>query len=322
MPVILASTYRAPLPFRSADVNTVASSFRRVPDVQFERERVDTEDGDFLDLDWSRVGSGRLGIVSHGLEGNAGRPYMRGMARAFNRRGWDALCWNYRGCSGEMNRLPRFYHSGDTADLLGLVERALDGGYSEVALVGFSLGGNVTLKLLGEMGVNAAGRVTGAVAISTPVDLEAGAEEMMRRRNYFYMQRFLRSLGEKVRDKAVQFPDLVDATGYEVLRGFHDFDERYTAPLHGFDGALDYWRKSSAKGYLSQIRVPTLVINAQDDPFLPPTCYPVEEASSSDYLFLETPAHGGHCGFVTADGKGEWWSETRALTFIQEHADL
>jgi predicted alpha/beta-fold hydrolase len=317
MPLIPSSTYTPPVGFGNPHLQTIfAGRLRRVDGVRYQRERIETPDGDFLDLDWSRVGADRVAVISHGLEGSADRAYVRGMARALNRQGWDALAWNFRGCSGEPNRRLRLYHSGATEDLDAVVQHAL-ASYDRVALVGFSLGGNLTLKYVGERGHDVDDRVTRAVALSVPVDLAASSVALGRWENGLYMRYFLRSLRRKVRTKERQFPGEIDAKGLGRIRDFRGFDDRYTAPLHGFEDAEDYWRRSSSKRFLDGIRIPTLLVNAADDPFLTPACYPVDAARRNDCFWLETPARGGHVGFVTLNNDGEYWSERRTGEFLE-----
>ncbi|MDX1530931.1 MAG: alpha/beta fold hydrolase [Rhodothermales bacterium] len=316
---LLSSTYTPPRGFSNAHLQTVwAGRLRRVDGVAYERERIGTPDGDFLDLDWVRGGHGRCAVVTHGLEGSAARPYVRGMARALSRRGWDVCAWNLRGCSGEPNRHLPMYHSGATYDLDTVVQHAL-GRYDRLALVGFSLGGNLTLKFLGERAVDP--RVERAVALSVPVDLAASSGALARWTNGVYMLYFLRSLRRKVQQKAARFPDEVETDGLWRIRSFRQFDDRYTAPMHGFDDAADYWARSSSRPFLSEVRTPTLLINAADDPFLAPTCYPEPEARASAAFHLEQPAHGGHVGFVTFGGSGDYWSERRAAAFLAGQAE-
>jgi predicted alpha/beta-fold hydrolase len=293
-----------------------------VPDVQYRRERIDTPDDDFLDLDWSAAarldgGPRRVVVLSHGLEGSTARPYVRGMARAFNRIGWDALAWNYRGCSGEPNRRFRTYHSGATDDLDLVVRHALDRyHYEAVALVGFSLGGNLTLKYLGERGHEAEERIVGAAAFSVPCDLAASAEHMTRPEAYPYMRRFMNSLDAKVREKRTRYPGRLPDADVLKMRSFREFDAYYTAPVHGFADAEDYWRRASSLPFLRNLCVPTLLANAQDDPFLAPECFPHEAAEANPSFHFLAPEWGGHVGFMLNGLDGEYWSETVATTFI------
>ncbi len=322
MPLVAVSTYRPPALLRDGHALTVFPTLsRRVTGVEYERERLELADGDFLDLDWSRVGADRVVIISHGLEGHSRRAYVMGMVRAFNRAGTDAVAWNFRGCSGEANRMLTFTHSGASGDLAAVVDRVLAiGRHREVVLVGFSLGGNLTLKYLGERGESVDERVRSAVAFSVPCDLEAAADRMGARGNRLYMKRFLTDLRGRMEQKAGQFPGRVSLEGFGAIRTFREFDERYTAPLHGFGGAVDYWTRSSSKAYVAGIRRPTLLVNASDDPFLTPECFPRDLAEASAWFHLEAPKAGGHVGFVSFGEDGVYWSEKRAVEFARAEA--
>ena len=320
MPLVAETRYQPPFYLFNGHLQTIVPSlWRTVPDVVYQRERLELPDGDFLDLDWSRLPAHQptdgLAIVSHGLEGDASRPYVRGMVRALNRAGLDALAWNYRSCGGEMNRLLRSYHLGDTEDLDRVLRHALaTGRYRRAYLLGFSAGGNVTLKYLGEDAARVPTEVERAAVFSVPTDLKASSVHIGRPQNQVYMRRFLKSLRLKVRAKAELLPGQIDLDGIEDLRDFQQFDSRYTAPMHGFGSADDYYQYASSGRYLSGIRVPTLLVNAQNDPFLPASCYPRELAASSPFVFLETPPDGGHVGF--AESGGEYYSERRAVAFL------
>jgi uncharacterized protein len=318
VPFLAQSTYKPPLFCSNPHVQTVVPTIcRKIHGVKYHRERVETPDGDFLDLDWSRVGSKRLAIVLHGLEGDSGRPYMMGMVRALNRNAWDALAMNLRGCSGEPNRMLRMYHSGETEDLHTVIRHVLASGiYGELALVGFSLGGNAILKYLGEQGDSTLNPIKAAVTISVPCDLKGCSVRLEEFGNRLYLKRFLKMLRRKIRAKALIMPESIDDVGYDGIRTLKEFDDRYTAPLHGFKDAEDYYAQSSSKHFLSTISVPTLLINSADDPFLSASCFPAEEAKANRYLFLEIPQHGGHVGFMTFHTDGEYWTETRATSFL------
>ena len=316
---LLADDYTPPNRlFENAHVQTIYPNLaRHVDGVAYQRERIETDDGDFLDLDWSRRGAGRLAVLSHGLEGSTRSSYIRGMTRALGQRGWDVLAWNYRGCSGEHNRRARVYHSGATEDLEAVVQHAMRrSGYAALALIGFSLGGNLVLKYLGERGADVDGRIRRAVVFSVPCDLAAGADRIAHRSNWIYQRRFLRSLGAKVQARQPFFPDVYGPLDLASVRTLRDFDDRFTAPVHGFESAADYYARSSSRAFLSHIRIPTLLVNAADDPFLPPSCYPVEEAREHEWLYLQTPQHGGHVGFVAFNRQGEYWSEKQAAAFL------
>ncbi|GAA4354205.1 alpha/beta fold hydrolase [Hymenobacter saemangeumensis] len=293
MPLVAKSPYRPPFYLFNGHLQTIVPSlWRQVPDVAYAPERLELPDGDFLSLYWSRLPSDQptdtLVIASHGLEGDAHRPYIRGMVRALNRAGFDALAWNYRSCGGEMNRLLRSYHLGDTDDLHGVIGHALaTGRYRRVYLTGFSAGGNVTLKYLGENPGRVPAQVQRAAVFSVPTDLRASSIHIARPQNQVYLRRFLKSLRQKIRAKAELMPDEVDLEGIEALRDFPQFDNRYTAPMHGFASADAYYAHASSGQYLQHIRIPTLVVNAENDPFLPPSCFPREAAMASPYVFLE-----------------------------------
>ena len=323
MPIIACSSYHPPWVLRNGHVQSILPVLcRRVTGVTYQRQRIATPDGDFLDLDFSPVGADRLAIVSHGLEGSSERAYVLGMVRVLNRSGWDALAWNFRGCSGEPNLQLRFYHSGDTEDLDTVVSHVLaDSRYSLVALIGFSLGGNITLKYLGERGAAVDPRIRAAVAFSVPCDLTSSAVAMSRACNTIYMKRFLRMLHVKIRWKMQQFPGVIDDHQYQYVRTFHQFDERYIAPLHGFLSAEDYYQKASSLPFLAGVSVPTLLVNAADDPFLAPACYPLQPARNNRHLFLEIPPFGGHVGFMRWSEDGDYWSEKRAMQFLMSVVD-
>jgi uncharacterized protein len=320
VPVIAKSSYSAPRFCANPHFQTVVPTlFRKVSGVTYCRERIDTPDGDFLDLDWSRVGSPNVIVVLHGLEGDSGRPYVMGMVKALNRRGWDAVALNFRGCSGEPNRKLRMYHSGETEDLNTVLSHvAASGRYAQTALVGWSLGGNVILKYLGERGQGIEPLVRSAVAISVPCDLKSCSIRMRELRNRLYLHRFLKMLRKKIQVKALMMPESVTDEGYEEIRTLEQFDDRYTARFHGFRDANDYYEKASSRQFLKNIAVPTLLINAADDPFLADSCFPQAEAAANPRLFLEIPRHGGHVGFMSFSRDGEYWSETRAASFLSE----
>ena len=318
MPIDPHPGFLPPFWLRDPHLQTIwPTLFPRKGCIPWRRERLELQDGDFLDLDWWTGGAGRVVILSHGLEGNSRRPYMEGMARACRARGWDVVSWNFRGCSGDPNRLCRSYHSGATEDLAAVVTHALDGGrYGQAALVGFSLGGNLTLKFACELGTSP-GPVCAAAGVSVPCDLQAAAERMEGRDCAFYMRRFLRDMGGKMRAKANQFPGRIRIQALEGMTTFRQFDDAFTAPLHGFRDAQDYWDRCSCGPHLAQLGIPTLLVNALDDPFLAPACFPMETAGQSPWLHVSAPAKGGHVGFVPGlFVRGEYWSETRVADFL------
>ena len=315
MPIV-PSTFHPPALLRNGHLQTIMGAFvRRGRKARFVPERLELADGDFLDLRWMRIGRERLAILSHGLEGSADEGYIKGMAAALAAAGWDVLAWNFRGCGEEPNRLVRLYHSGATEDLRAVVDHAA-GSYARIALIGFSLGGNLTLKYMGEAPPHDS--VMSAVAVSAPVDLAASARMLDECwSNRIYLRRFIGSLVVKVEAKALHFPDQIDARGSRALRTFQEFDDRYTSRLHGFRDAADYWTQASARQFLLRITRPALLLNARNDPFLAPECFPFPEAERNRSLFLEAPKSGGHLGFLGfAGGALRPWFEERVTQFL------
>lgn len=319
MPVI-ESTYKAPFLCGNNHLQTVSPTlFRKVKGVNYIRERIETPDGDFIDIDVSSKGSRRAVVLSHGLEGSADRAYVKGMARAFNKRGWDAVAFNFRSCSGEMNRTPGLYHSGKTGDLHLVIMHILKTrAYESLSLVGFSLGANLTLKYVGETGKSILPQIKSATGISAPCDLASSAREILKPKCKVYEKRFLHTMIKKVKSKEAILPAGI-TRDYKSVKNLADFDNFFTAPLSGFKDAADYWAKCSARRYIAGTAVPTLVINALDDPILGPECFPWEEARASGNLYLEAPEKGGHVGFITFGNGGEYWDETRAAEFAEAH---
>ncbi len=295
---------------------------RRRRGVALVRERLDTPDGDFLDLDWVGAVGGEpaaapLVVVLHGLEGSARSGYAFELYRQLCGMGLAAVGLNFRSCSGELNRAPRLYHSGETGDL-GYVLDLLRGRYPErlLSAVGVSLGGNVLLKHLGE-----AGRTTllaAAASISVPFDLAAGADHMESGFARLYVEALLRSLRAKIRAREAGFDGRIDLARALAARTFREFDDAATAPLHGFTDADDYYRRSSSGPLLPGIRVPTLLIQALDDPFLPSDAVPRESIETNPVLHPAIVPHGGHVGFVTGTAplRPRFWAEREAASFL------
>lgn len=332
MPLIAPSSYRPPARLWNGHLQTIVPSLFRKVSVSYTRERIDTPDDDFLDLDWayatgvySKKRSTHhstqvtpLVILSHGLEGNSTGQYVTGMVRYLTQNGFDCLAWNFRSCSGEINRQLRFYHSGATDDLDFVVKYAIRKGYTDIALIGYSLGGNLTLKYVGERSDALPVEVKKAIAFSAPIDLAASTKMVDKGFSRIYLRRFLQRLREKVVAKEKLYPERVSSKHYRRIRTFADFDDRYTAPLHGFRDAQDYYAQNSAIRFLHTIRIPTLLINAKNDPMLAPECFPEALARELPNVFMEFPEQGGHCGFPSgADIQGTYWSEERALAFLR-----
>lgn len=311
--------YSPPFLFGNCHVQTIYPVlFRKINSFSYTRERITTFDNDFLDMDWSCTQNNRLAIISHGLEGNTTRTYVKAMAKALNDGGWDVLAWNYRSCSGEPNRLLRSYHNGVTEDLAWVIDHGKNKGrYHEIALVGFSLGGNLTLVHLGRDKVDPI--VTKAVVFSVPCDLRASAYVLAKPVNKLYMKRFLIMLRKKIQAKMITMPGAIDDKGYEKIKTFREFDDRYTAPIHGFKDAHDYWKKCSSLQFIPKIKIPTLIINAVNDPFLPKECFPVAEAGYNRNITLKMPKSGGHVGFISFNKTGQYWSEHQAVSFLNKY---
>ncbi|KQS33355.1 YheT family hydrolase [Dyadobacter sp. Leaf189] len=294
--------------------------FRKVKGVKYFREKIVTPDEDFLNLDWSGANSNRsdtLVILTHGLEGDSSRQYMLGLIKLLNKNGLDCLGWNFRSCGGEMNNALRFYHSGATDDLDLVVQHALLSGYENIYLAGFSLGGNLTLKYLGEYAAQLDSRIKKALVFSVPMDLKACSLAIIKPENRVYMQRFLNTLSPKVAAKAALYPDHISISDYKHVKTLYDFDHIYTAPLHGFKGADDYYAQCSSMHFLKNIRVLTQIINAKNDPIVPFASLPLDELRIHNHVSLIASSEGGHCGFRPARLVDEfYWSEKRALEFF------
>ena len=319
MPVV-ESLYQAPKWLPNPHWQTIYPNlFRKIKGITYRRERIDTPDGDFLDLDWSRAQgqSQKLVILSHGLEGGADRAYILGMVKAFNEQGWDALAWNLRGCSGEPNQTLQFYHHGITEDLDLVIDHALrERNYKEVVLIGFSLGGNLNLKYLGEKGANLDARIVKSVSFSAPCDLASSAPLLQNRNNWMYEMYFKRKLTKKMKLKSQQFPKELPLEMLKKVDSLLDFIDIYLAPIHNFKNAEDYFNQVSARFYLDKVTIPSLIVNAVNDSFLSPECSPVALAQTHPAIFVENPITGGHCGFPPGGKQGLYWSEKRALEFV------
>lgn len=321
MPLLRLSSYEPPNWFKNNHVQTIyAGLFRTVEPVNYQRERIETPDNDFLDIDWLPSGKKtyNAAILLHGLDSNTQVTYMQGMARALHKRNWDVAAVNLRGCSEEMNRLPRLNHAGDSADLNTVLSHVIKKmKYESITLIGFSLGGNIVLKYVGEKGKTLSPLVKSAVGISVPCDLKAAALHMEQGFNKLYTRRFIKKIRQKLKAK-IPYADLT-AKSVNSIRNFRDLDSRYTAPIHGFKDEEDYWYRCSSNRFLLQIAIPTLLLNAADDPFLTEACFPTEEATNHPKLLLEIPEYGGHVGFVAFNKENEYWHEKRVSEFADKY---
>lgn len=317
MPILDQSSYRNP-PFYqfNGHLQTILpGSFRKIEGVDYERERLELSDSDFVDIDWVDNQSKKLVVLSHGLEGNSHRHYIKGMVKIFAQQGWDALAWNCRSCSGEMNRAFQLYSHGEIGDLGEVIQHALrTKHYEQIVLIGFSLGGSMTLKYLGVHGKATPAPITHGIAFSTPCDVKAASEALDKSSNRIYYKRFLKKLRVKLEHKAQAFPDQIDLSKLNNIKVWRDFDEFFSAPLCGCPDAEGFYAQSSAKNYMSGITIPTLLVNALNDPILAGDCFPTRLCENHPHIYLEIPRQGGHVGFEQRN-KPFMWSEYRALEF-------
>lgn len=281
-------------------------------------ERISTSDADFLDLFWLKQKSNQLVIISHGMEGNANRAYIKGMANIHYNHGFDVLAWNYRGCSTQINNTKKMYHLGATEDFMCVLSHA-SRNYDQIYLVGFSLGANLTLKFLGEPGVPS--KVKKACVFAAPLDLKSVSINLSTTKNYLYELRFINSLKKKATAKYKQFPGLFDLKKLPKIKTIYEFDNILTAPLSGFKDAEDYYTKCSSKHFLNHIQIPTFIINALNDPFLTPEILNIHPANQSKSVCYHITKEGGHIGYPSFNTT-YYWSEQFALNFFKNNIDL
>jgi predicted alpha/beta-fold hydrolase len=290
---------------------------RRGKKLLLRRDRIELADGDFIDIDCTQQTTGPIVIVLHGLEGSVNSSYAQGLLAMLSQHGWRSGVMHFRGCSGEMNRLPRIYHSGETSDVATIVDILHQREpQTSLVVVGFSLGGNVLLKWLGE--TKTQNPLVAAVAISVPFELGKAADYMRQGFTRVYHQQLLRLLQKKIAAKfQSQTAPIMTLPALSKLQTIREFDDKITAPLHGFASAEDYYVRSSSRQFLKNIGVPTLIINALDDPFVPEVTIPAAEELSS-YVELEITKQGGHVGFVAGSlpWQPQYWLEQRIVSFI------
>ncbi len=319
MPLLHNTTYRQrPFFLFNGHLETIIPSlFFEVDGITYDRQRMELPDGNFLDLDWLRKpGNNKLMVISHGLEGSSGRHYVRRTAKYFHELGWDILVWNCRSCSGEMNRLPKFYHHGDTEDLSAVINLALSGSaYHEVVLFGYSMGGSMIIKYLGEGRVLDI-RIKGAITFSVPLNLADSGNLLKRGFNRFYEQKFLSRLKRKVAAMALLYPGTLTVENLDSIADFDVFHERYTLPLNGFSSLEAFYQSSTCDQFLVDLTVPVFVGNALNDPLLGQKCYQSNTAKNHQKFYLQTPLLGGHVGF-TYRNKSYSWMEEKGAAFIR-----
>ena len=298
--------------------------FCSAPVLDYKRERIVTRDNDFLDLDWVQKKSERLVILSHGLESSSSAKYVRSTGFNCLEDGLDVLAWNYRGCSGEMNKSIKYYHSGATDDLDDVIKHVVKNyPYTEIYLVGFSLGGNLVLKYMGENSSALHSNIKLAVAVSAPVCLKTSSHKLKKGFNKVYTRNFLTTLKRKVLAKEKKLLD----SGFNLKKvkqaaDLPQFDDCFTGPVHGFLNADDYYEKCSSKKFLKEILKPTLIINAKNDPFLSPECFPYEEVKNNKNIVFIAAERGGHVGFKNFIWEKSKGIETIITTFIKHSNPL
>lgn len=302
--------YRPNFLLRNGHFNTIYPTlFRKQDQPNYTRKKISTWDDDFLHIDMLAAGHNRIAILCHGLEGSSSSQYIISTGKLLNTHGWDIAALNYRGCSGVINDKLHMYHSGSTSDLQVVIDSVIDD-YDELILIGFSLGGNICLKYTGENASAIDVKISRTIAVSVPVDLKAGSVNIGKRSNKIYERNFLKTLTQKAIEKHKQYPDAIDLSYLKGMKKLYDFDDRYTGPIHGFLNAEDYYAKCSSKQFLHDIKIPSLIVNALDDPFLPEECYPYKEIESNKHLQMLTPKYGGHVGFVQPRQEYYWIEET------------
>jgi len=318
MPLI-SSKYKARGLFTNSHFNTIYSSFVRNPDFPpYERATIETPDGDFFHADRILSGNKQCLVILHGLVGNSDSRYMRGMTKHFNDRGFDICVINARCCTGVPNRTIRTFHAGfseDTDTMMNILEK--EGQYEKIAMVGFSMGGSILLNYLTRDKHKKSETIKCAIAISTPLLLEEGAELLMKPTNRLYMEYFRRKINRIARMKEKQLADHgIDVEDVYNAKDFFELDTLYTAKIFGFENGLDYYRKSSVVNRLDKLVIPTLLINAADDMMLGPSSYPVAFAEESNLLYFEMNLNGGHMGYQCAEGV---YFDQRSFQFITKH---
>lgn len=320
---LLNSNYKGNKWIKNKHLETILPALFRKVNIDYQRQRLELADGDFMDLDWIQNNNDCLLILFHGLEGSSQSQYIKGIAKHFCSQNFDVCAVNFRSCSGENNRLITSYHSGKSDDVQTIINHIISNySYKNIALGGFSLGGNVLLKYLGENGNNIPEAIKAAFAISVPVDLAASSNVLSQTWNKVYMARFLKSLNRKLLEKSIQFPNQINLEGLEKITTFNDWDTRYTAKIHGFNNAQHYYQQCNSLQFLNEIKIPTLLVNALNDPFLAPTCFPRKLAEDHAYLHLETPQLGGHVGFSFNKINGNYYSELASFQFIKDNMTI
>ncbi len=322
MPILKNFQFTPSLFFRNKHFNTLYRYYRSTIQIDYKGERLKTLDKDFIDLDISSVQSKKAILAIHGLEGSSNSSYIKSLTHIANQQNYDVIAMNLRGCSGVPNLFLSSYHSGKTSDLLEVIQYIEQKKiYKSIHIVGYSLGGNLALKLMGESINSLPKIVKSAVAISTPCDLEGGAKELNTFSNSLYQFKFLKTLKNKVKLQYKKNPiSSINLKRVLNTKSLVEYDAFFTAPINGFKNATDYYTQSSCKQFLKDIRKPCLLISSLDDPFLNDDCYPFDEAKKSEFFHLLTTKYGGHVGFSSSfNAKNNFWLENKILDFIKKH---
>jgi predicted alpha/beta-fold hydrolase len=308
--------------FRNKHFNTLYRYLINNKNFQYKRQRFTTKDQDFVDLDIATINSKKLILAVHGLEGNSQSGYIKSLVGIAHQYGFDVIALNLRGCSGEPNKKLSSYHSGKTDDLLEVINYfSSQNKYQEMHVVGFSLGGNMTVKLMGEI-KEVPKILKSAVGVSTPCDLKGSSLVLDKGFNKLYQYGILKSLLSKAKYKLKQFPKSgIDTEKLLKCKNFHCFDEHLTSKINNFKNADDYYKKASCKQFIPSIKIPTLIINALDDSFLSESCYPYQEVKTNPMVDLLTPTYGGHVGFYASfKGVKNYWLEEQIMAFVKANS--
>ena len=316
----IVSTYQRPWWLPTGHLQSIYAQWLPRPKIAYRRERLELADGDFLDLDWSDGPSADapLLVFFHGLEGSSDSQYCRTTMAAANQRGWTGMVAHFRGCSGEPNRLPRSYHSGDS-EHCDIILREMRSRFPTrtIFAVGVSLGGNALTKWCGEQGESAKAFIGAAASVSNPLDLGISAEAILHFKNWIFNSYFMKAMGESYAARMEKHPHLREKGFLVKPKNFPQFDEHYTAPMHGYTSSWDYYYRASSRGFIAKISLPFLLLNAMNDPFVPTSLFP-NAAEMPDNITLEQPAEGGHVGFVTGPFPGRLnWLPERLCEFFQ-----
>ncbi|WP_338375553.1 alpha/beta fold hydrolase [uncultured Flavobacterium sp.] len=318
MPYIQDSKYDISIPFwhKNAHFSTIyAAKVKRFSSPNYIREKLELQDGDFLNIDYKIQNNDKAVILCHGLEGNSQRTYINSCSDYFLKQDFSVFAWNNRSCGGEMNRLPRLYHHGTIEDLDEVIQFALTKDIQEIYLIGFSMGGAQVMNYLGRI-PEIDSRIKAGVAVSVPVEVKASADSLKKGFNQVYMKNFVNDLTRKLKEKSQQFPELMDWNKIKNINNFDYLDDNFTAPIHGFEDRNDYYFKVSPARSMEKIKKPVLVLNALDDPFLGEGCFPIQLATNHSFIHLETPKYGGHCAYPVKNSIYSY-AEIRALEFFK-----